>query len=181
MSRFVTTTSPGALPGQCRTCGSAVKLPMVDLGYSEDYYGAVYLCIECVTEIANEFGYISPKTFENNIRYTQELETKILDLEHSETLNKALLNLITEAGYVKANPDISISVTDTGVTTTSVFDISTEDAEFSENTGTLNRIAENAILVNSTVVESSPSKNVGAVLPSSSIRDSNKSRARPVI
>jgi hypothetical protein len=48
--------SPPALPGNCFKCSSASREAFYDLGMSIDFVGAVYLCNECVYEIARAFG-----------------------------------------------------------------------------------------------------------------------------
>lgn len=49
-----------ALPGKCRMCGSGNKDWYFDTGYSEEYWGAVYYCCDCVTDIANKCNFLTP-------------------------------------------------------------------------------------------------------------------------
>lgn len=46
--RFKVTERPTVFPGKCAVCGT-VERAVVDFGMTLDYYGAVLLCVECVT------------------------------------------------------------------------------------------------------------------------------------
>lgn len=50
-SRFKITERPFAAPGKCAVCG-AVDRPVVDFGLNIEWYGRVYFCTECLTEVA---------------------------------------------------------------------------------------------------------------------------------
>lgn len=106
------TYSPQALPGCCRKCGSAAKTPMVDLGYNEDYHGAVYYCVECMGEIANLFGFTTPVETEKARaeihRLTSRLDTLIMQNKELEHINEA----IERAGYHKLPSIISTGTPD---------------------------------------------------------------------
>lgn len=45
--RFKYLDKPAAAPGKCAVCG-AVDRPVIDFGFDVDYYGAVYICVECM-------------------------------------------------------------------------------------------------------------------------------------
>ena len=47
--RFKMLERPVALPGKCACCG-AVNKPVLDFNFDLDFYGAVYLCVECLGE-----------------------------------------------------------------------------------------------------------------------------------
>lgn len=68
-SRFQVLDNPNALPGKCTLCGSVGGdgRKFVDFGMSLDYYGVVYFCTFCVTELAEAIGFISERRF-NEIR-----------------------------------------------------------------------------------------------------------------
>lgn len=57
---FSVVTTLTALPAQCRTCGGAGKEWYLDTGYSEEFYGAVVFCCDCIAHIANVCGFITP-------------------------------------------------------------------------------------------------------------------------
>ena len=46
--RFKVTERPTVFPGKCAVCGT-VERAVVDFGMTLDYYGAVLLCVECIT------------------------------------------------------------------------------------------------------------------------------------
>lgn len=50
-SRFKVLERPFASPGKCAVCGSTDR-PVVDFGFDLDWYGTVYFCVECLTEVA---------------------------------------------------------------------------------------------------------------------------------
>lgn len=50
--RFKVTDRPTVFPGKCAVCGT-VERPVVDFGMTLDYYGAVLLCVECLTSAYN--------------------------------------------------------------------------------------------------------------------------------
>lgn len=51
-SRFKILERPCANPGKCAVCGSSDR-PVVDFGFDLDWYGTVYFCVKCLTEIAS--------------------------------------------------------------------------------------------------------------------------------
>lgn len=62
-SRFKLLPRPVAIPGKCVVCG-AVDRPVVDTGWSIDYYGVVYFCVFCLTEVAGVIGMVDSKLLE---------------------------------------------------------------------------------------------------------------------
>lgn len=53
--------TPQALPGQCKFCGHSDRKLYLDTGMHEEFYGAWFICDECVTYIASLFGFIDPE------------------------------------------------------------------------------------------------------------------------
>lgn len=53
--RFRFLERPAALPGKCACCG-AVDKPVVDFGFDVDWYGVVYLCLDCLGEAVQIAG-----------------------------------------------------------------------------------------------------------------------------
>lgn len=83
---------PMALPGCCFKCraGSNNRDFFVDFDFSMDFHGAVYLCNECIAEMAHAAGYILPDEarklkFEANFfkEEVEELQTKVFGLEQA--------------------------------------------------------------------------------------------------
>lgn len=54
---------PEALPGQCVYCGGASKERYLDTGLSYEFYGVVYICVECFSGLASHFDFISPELY----------------------------------------------------------------------------------------------------------------------
>jgi hypothetical protein len=79
---------PQAIPGKCVVCG-AVDRPVVDTTWSIDYYGVVYFCVFCLTEVASIIGMVDGKLLEaaeaNSARqiedYIQKNDLKVITNE----------------------------------------------------------------------------------------------------
>lgn len=56
--RFKFLDRPAALPGKCACCGS-VERPVVDFNFDLDFYGVVYLCVDCLGEAASIAGILN--------------------------------------------------------------------------------------------------------------------------
>lgn len=46
-------------PNKCMACGS-FHGTFIDFGLNDDWYGAVYFCSDCVSDMATQLGYASP-------------------------------------------------------------------------------------------------------------------------
>jgi hypothetical protein len=51
-----------ASPNHCACCGSSTR-DVIDFGFTAEYYGAVLLCTECVTEAGKTLGMETKKEF----------------------------------------------------------------------------------------------------------------------
>lgn len=68
------TQSPEALPGSCfiAACGSASRANYIDTGMSMEFHGAVYICDQCLAEMARLLGFSTQMdTFELRNRIDQ--------------------------------------------------------------------------------------------------------------
>lgn len=83
---------PMALPGCCFRCraGSNNRDFFIDFEFSMEFHGAVYICNECLAEMAHTAGYILPDEARNyklqvNLltEENEELTTKIFGLEQA--------------------------------------------------------------------------------------------------
>jgi len=83
---------PIALPGCCFKCraGSNSREFFIDFGFSFDDFGAVYICNECLAEMAHAANYVLPvEAQELKLRAAllleenEELTTKIFGLEQA--------------------------------------------------------------------------------------------------
>lgn len=89
-SRFKIVERPFAAPGKCAVCGATEK-PVVDFGFDLDWYGVVYFCLDCLTEVASTIGMVPHEAL------------TVLEGEFEQTLNTYLttnkLRLITDEQY----------------------------------------------------------------------------------
>lgn len=76
--RFKAVDFPTALPGCCYTCRTH-EGPFIDTDIQEDMYGAVYLCLQCLTEMAAEFGFTSPEVSDLLKQQIKLHEKKLLE------------------------------------------------------------------------------------------------------
>jgi hypothetical protein len=85
---------PMALPAKCIVCGG-VDRPVLDFQFDIEYYGAVYFCVECLTDVVSKIGYAPVAEVEareleaRNVigksrDIVRQLEVEIADL-HSRT------------------------------------------------------------------------------------------------
>lgn len=95
-------SAPQALPGCCFKCsaGMGSREFFIDFEFSMDFYGAVYICNECLTEMAHTAGFITPVEAEAFKKQIAELETDKFQLEvRLQGLERGLDGLRT-AGYL---------------------------------------------------------------------------------
>lgn len=66
-SRIQVLDVPILAPGTCLLCGTSGvdDRKFVDFGKQVDWYGAVYLCSECIEEVARAIGFIPVAEFDN--------------------------------------------------------------------------------------------------------------------
>lgn len=96
--------TPTVLPGCCRVCGGASKPWYLDLGTSEEFYGAVYYCNECLAEMARLAGYMTPEDRQKQEARIEELTTANFELQIKlEGMVKALDGLYV-AGLLPSPP-----------------------------------------------------------------------------
>lgn len=65
--RFKLLDQPYALPSKCAFCSLGHnqdgKVSFIDTTLDLDFYGVVYICSNCLTEISKSLGYIPPKDY----------------------------------------------------------------------------------------------------------------------
>lgn len=110
---FQKVTSLTALPGECRVCGSSSKEWYLDTSHSEEFYGAVVYCCDCVAHMAQVCGFITPaqkaaldaayEAMENRLTTTQ------MELETLKEFKDGFINLARDLGYRSAaDPDAGL-------------------------------------------------------------------------
>lgn len=88
---------PPCQPGCCAMCGSTTGR-FIDFGLQLDWYGAVYFCWDCITQIANALEYINQAQWKPIKAYNDELRVinnNLLDQ------NEALRNELASMGSVR--------------------------------------------------------------------------------
>lgn len=59
-ARYKVVEFPTALPGHCFLCRRDTG-PFIDANFSEEFFGAIYLCKHCIEEMARIFGWVLPE------------------------------------------------------------------------------------------------------------------------
>jgi hypothetical protein len=105
---------PEALPGQCYFCGSASKEKYLDFGTSQEFYGALYGCNECMFAAAKLLGFLSPIEVETLVREHRERSEalSILQIQH-QALEEAMQNLVV-AGFGNKDKMVTYGIDDRG-------------------------------------------------------------------
>ena len=83
--RFGVIVNPVALPGACYTCRND-EGPFIDTGISEDFFGQVLICKNCLLEMIQNFDVPDEKEWSRARRKIKALEesTNILRKENKE-------------------------------------------------------------------------------------------------
>lgn len=84
--RFKAVEFPTALPGCCYTCRTH-EGPFIDTGIQEDMFGAIYLCLKCISEMANEFNFATPRQVES---LNRRLQKRFEETQFLKSQNEAL-------------------------------------------------------------------------------------------
>jgi hypothetical protein len=124
-SRFqVVEPGSAALPANCAVCGS-IRRPLVDFGMTLDFYGAVYICTECMADGAKAMGYQD----EEKLRLEEQLHAAVAGLDKASRRMVAGLSelhnivsttiadansIIDPAGVVFKEPSSSPDTSDDG-------------------------------------------------------------------
>lgn len=89
-SRYQILNTPVLAPGVCFTCGASDSehgRVYIDFGKQIDWYGAVYLCSECIREVAEAIGFIPVDKFNNLYDDNKKLQILV------DQANKSLENI----------------------------------------------------------------------------------------
>lgn len=104
--------NPVVAPAKCVVCGSAgnADRKFIDFGFSFDWYGAVYFCTICFTEIAEKCNFIESKTYETLLERNQELKGALDKADRRiESLNDTLRHCFNGNSLVDTLRDVSDS------------------------------------------------------------------------
>lgn len=94
--RFQICKVPPNLPGKCVVCGAwgSDGRDFIDFGFDIDFYGTVYFCSCCLTEVCNKLGYINPEQWNSVNTMNDELIRRIQTLEAENGLLRSSLSSI---------------------------------------------------------------------------------------
>lgn len=103
--RFKSFERPNVAPGKCAVCG-AVNKPVVDFGMTLDYYGAVQLCGDCISEAY----LLLAATFPASVRQSQVVpllsNTHLVDAGAINEYVSRSLDNISRLGIILSGIDI---------------------------------------------------------------------------
>lgn len=112
-SRFKVLERPFVAPGKCAVCG-AVDKPVVDFGFDLDWYGVVYFCLDCMTEISKTIGMVHSSELEAyEGKFEQSLQKYLTQHDYALVTNEFLVDAVhsfdrLSALAVSILPDISV-------------------------------------------------------------------------
>ena len=84
-SRFSVHINANSAPGKCCACGSAGDdgRQFIDFGMQLDWYGAVYFCTFCVTELCAAAGFVHGDVFDEAATKLRDAITELNATESS--------------------------------------------------------------------------------------------------
>jgi hypothetical protein len=111
--RFKVLDQPYALPSKCAFCSLGHnqdgKVSFIDTTLDLDFYGVVYICSNCLTEIAKSLGFIPPEGWQ---KIVEDSTNSLIENDRLRAENNGLrdaVNILTGHRCVSvqpSNPDI---------------------------------------------------------------------------
>jgi hypothetical protein len=86
---------PTAMPAKCRICSvgsDSDREWWIDTGVMEEWYGAVYYCSTCLTQMANMAGFLSIEQAAELDRDNQNVRKQLSDYETDFALLRSVLD-----------------------------------------------------------------------------------------
>lgn len=122
MSKYRIKEVPDVSPGKCGNCGASKndERKYVDIGLHIDWYGALFLCTLCLTDICNTAG-VFDALLTRIEELKQELEAVHLLKAQGEALHETVMSTSEEikkyyaslpSSWVHPSPDDTVSVVD---------------------------------------------------------------------
>lgn len=106
---FRQTHSPEALPASCLFCPGSVREWYIDCEYDIEFHGAMYVCKECMLEMARKAGFYSTEETEKQRMLVVETQERNFELQKRIAgLEKAIEGLM-DAGYRPGSRPITIN------------------------------------------------------------------------
>lgn len=85
---------PPMSPYKCAACGRFSAEKFIDWNFQLDWYGNVYLCLDCFTQCANQLQYMASDQWQNIVNELHDTENRNSELEaENRVLKDALRNL----------------------------------------------------------------------------------------
>lgn len=91
--------SPAALPSHCMFCPGSVREKYIDTGMQFEWYGAVYICDECIVSMGRMLGMITKDQADLLIAANSNLSTDTYNLGRELAGLKAGLDGLADAGF----------------------------------------------------------------------------------
>jgi hypothetical protein len=82
VGRFQLLPAPLMLPGVCACCGAGNK-PVIDFGLQLEWHGAVYLCIDCITEAGTVVGLVPSARYEAVLEDLVKLKAPQVEVQNA--------------------------------------------------------------------------------------------------
>lgn len=100
LGRIQILDNPVAPPAKCIVCGAATgddKRKFIDFGFTEEWYGVIYFCSLCLTEIFTELNFVEYSTYKTLLEQNQELKRALDDANvRIESLSDTLRNCFND-------------------------------------------------------------------------------------
>jgi len=113
--RFQLVDSP-ASPGKCAVCGYSAsgenepsnRRQYLDFGMELDFYGAVVICTECLTEVAVGMGYIVPEEADRLTAESERVKAENAKLGAAVEVVNGLADVLIAGGWVTFRDDSNV-------------------------------------------------------------------------
>lgn len=104
--------TPAALPGNCVICGSVGGdgRRFIDFGWQQDFYGAIYFCEMCITEVMDALGFVREDIYNNLKSENENLKTSLEQANRNvETLRETIKNVFAvDSGHPSVSDYTSV-------------------------------------------------------------------------
>lgn len=110
--RFHVLDQPYAAPSKCAFCSLGHSqdgtVQFIDTTLDLDYYGVVYICSNCLTEISRSLGYIPPAMWEEIVKSSTDtlIENERLQAENDGL--RSAVNILTGHRCVDTKPPLRV-------------------------------------------------------------------------
>lgn len=99
---------PTSLPGKCSLCGASDNndgREYVDIGFELDFYGVIYFCTHCFSEISTAVGFFSSDKYHTKNAELESVEIKLSQVEAENVKLRVALSQLDFLGSHGATVD----------------------------------------------------------------------------